>query len=88
MVVGGTDEEGEWSRTPDRGTTEEILARGRRLVPGLAGAEVLRTVVGLRPARPTVRVERVGRVVHCYGHGDAGVTLSWGVAEEVRALSG
>ena len=26
------------------------------------------------------------RVVHCYGHGGAGVTLSWGCAEEVRDL--
>jgi D-amino-acid oxidase len=34
-----------------------------------------------------VRLERVGHVVHCYGHGGAGVTLSWGVAEEVVALA-
>jgi D-amino-acid oxidase len=26
------------------------------------------------------------RVVHCYGHGGAGVTLSWGCADEVVAL--
>ncbi len=64
----------------------QILARGARLVPELRGARVLRHKVGLRPVRPAVRLERVGDVVHCYGHGGAGVTLSWGVADEVVAL--
>lgn len=86
VVVGGTDEEGEWSRTPSPATATAILERATRLVPALAHARVLRHQVGLRPARPAVRLERVGRVVHCYGHGGAGVTLSWGCAEDVAAL--
>ena len=44
--------------------------------------------VGVRPARPAVRLERAGDVVHCYGHGGAGVTLSWGCADEVIRLVG
>jgi D-amino-acid oxidase len=86
IVVGGTDEEGEWSRTPLPEVADAILARAVRLVPALEGARVLRHKVGLRPVRPAVRVERVGDVVHCYGHGGAGVTLSWGTADEVVAL--
>jgi len=86
IVVGGTDVEGEWSRTPSMETAEDILARASRLVPELRGARVLRHKVGLRPVRPAVRLERVGDVVHCYGHGGAGVTLSWGVADEVVTL--
>ena len=86
IVVGGTDREGDWSRTPSPATAEAILERGRRLVPELAAARVLKHRVGLRPARPAVRVERVGDVVHCYGHGGAGVTLSWGTADEVVSL--
>jgi D-amino-acid oxidase len=48
--------------------------------------------VGLRPVSPRVRVEaeRIthGRiVVHNYGHGGAGVTLSWGCAAEVVSLA-
>jgi D-amino-acid oxidase len=86
IVVGGTDEEGDWSRTPSPATASLILERARRLVPALVGARVLRHRVGLRPARPAVRVERVGDVVHCYGHGGAGVTLSWGTAEDVARV--
>ncbi len=87
IVVGGTDEEGEWSRTPSPEAASAILARARRLVPSLESARVLRHRVGLRPARPSVRVERVADVVHCYGHGGAGVTLSWGTADEVVSLT-
>lgn len=88
IVVGGTDEEGEWSRTPSPEVATAILARAARLVPELEGARVIRHKVGLRPVRPAVRVERVGHVVHCYGHGGAGVTMSWGTADEVTALVG
>ena len=56
-------------------------------MPELRGARVVRHKVGLRPVRPAVRLERVGDVVHCYGHGGAGVTLSWGVADEVASLA-
>ena len=88
IVVGGTDVEGEWSRTPSPEVASSILRRALRLVPELAGADVLGHKVGLRPARPEVRLERVGDVVHCYGHGGAGVTLSWGCAREVTELLG
>ncbi len=88
IVVGGTDDEGDWSRTPDPATAERILTRASALVPELERATVLQHRVGLRPVRPEVRVERVGDVVHCYGHGGAGVTLSWGCADEVVGLAG
>lgn len=88
IVIGGTDVDGEWSRTPSSEVASGILRRALKLVPELAGAEVLAHRVGLRPARPTVRLERVDDVIHCYGHGGAGVTLSWGCAEEVLSLVG
>jgi glycine/D-amino acid oxidase-like deaminating enzyme len=47
---------------------------------------VVKTVVGLRPFRASgyvVRSEKLGAqtIVHHYGHGGCGVTLSWGTAE-------
>ena len=86
VVVGGTEEDGEWSRTPSPETATDVLRRATRLVPQLARGRVVRHRVGLRPVRPTIRLETQGRVVHCYGHGGAGVTLSWGCADEVAAL--
>ena len=86
IVLGGTDEEGDWSRTPSPDTAARIISRASAVVPSLASARVLRHKVGLRPARPVVRLEREGRVIHCYGHGGAGVTLSWGCADEVSGL--
>ncbi|MGD9959562.1 FAD-dependent oxidoreductase [Nocardioides sp.] len=87
IVVGGTEVEGEWSRTPDPQVAEAILERAVALVPELEGARILRHKVGLRPVRPAVRVERIGRVIHCYGHGGAGVTLSWGCAQTVASMA-
>ncbi len=86
VVVGGTAVEGEWSRTPSPQAASALLGRAARLVPEVASATVLGHRVGLRPGRPVVRLEREGRVVHCYGHGGAGVTLSWGCAEDVVRL--
>jgi glycine/D-amino acid oxidase-like deaminating enzyme len=59
-------------------------ARSGCLPPVNVSAErVMRTVAGLRPFRRSgfvVRAEPLGdkRLVHNYGHGGAGITLSWG----------
>jgi D-amino-acid oxidase len=87
VVLGGTALEGEWSRTPDPATAESILARATQIEPRLAGARVLRHKVGLRPGRASVRLEREGDVIHCYGHGGFGVTVSWGCADDVVGLA-
>lgn len=86
VVVGGVAERGADSLDVDPATEAAILARARALVPELRDAPVVSRGVGLRPSRPSVRLERRGDVVHCYGHGGAGVTLSWGCAADVAAL--
>ncbi len=87
VVLGGTAIEGEWSRTPDAATAASIVERAARIEPRLAGARVLRHKVGLRPVRPSVRLEREDDVIHCYGHGGCGVTVSWGCADDVVGLA-
>ena len=91
VVLGGTAMDGEGDLAPDDKAAAGILARCSEVEPRLAQARVLEHRVGARPTRATVRVEEeVGEdgtaVVHNYGHGGAGVTLSWGCAEETRDL--
>ena len=89
-VLGGSADEGDWDTEPDPGTAAAILRRCSALEPRLAGAEILEHRVGLRPGRSEVRLERETgdglRIVHNYGHGGSGVTLSWGCAEETLRL--
>lgn len=86
VVCGGTEDIGNGSLEPDDATTDSILRRCTNLVPALAGLQPLRVLVGLRPWRPEVRLDRDGDVIHCYGLGGVGITLSWGCADEVAAL--
>jgi len=94
VVAGGTQTAGDWSREPDPVTAARILAACTAAEPRLRGAAVLTHRVGLRPVRPAVRLDTEdiggGRlVVHNYGHGGAGVSLSWGCALEVtRQVTG
>lgn len=91
-ILGGTAEENDWSLKADPETSEEILRKCSVLEPRLKDAEVLEHKVGLRPGRTEVRLELedipgVGSVIHNYGHGGAGFTLSWGCAEDVIKIS-
>ncbi|WTW93494.1 FAD-binding oxidoreductase [Streptomycetaceae bacterium NBC_01309] len=94
LVLGGLVEAGEWST--DLGYAyapfRRMVERCQEFLPALRGivptARPIR--VGLRPARKTnVRLEPEpgNRVVHNYGHGGSGVTLSWGCAREVADLA-
>lgn len=91
VVCGGVAEVGSWDEAPDPATERAILERAVALVPALAGQPILSRGAGLRPSRPSIRLEGVDGhgvpVIACYGHGGAGVTLSWGCAEAVAALA-
>lgn len=91
IIVGGTDTANDWNREVEPQTSVDILERAAKLVPELEGLEVLEHKVGLRPARETIRLEHVADhplpVIAAYGHGGAGVTLSWGTAQRVVELA-
>lgn len=88
-ILGGSDDpQSDWNVVPTDNEVSAILSRCRRIDPDLQTGEPR---VGLRPLRAKgVRLESEtvdGRtVIHNYGHGGAGLTLSWGCAEEVADL--
>ncbi len=65
---------------------------GRKFSPVRVSRDrIIREIVGLRPFRPegfVVEAQRVGNklLIHNYGHGGAGITLSWGTATQAVDL--
>ena len=90
-VFGGTNEVSD-NLAADPATTSRIVTECSRVL-NIDKPPVLAERVGLRPFRRSgVRLERDrhrdGRtVIHNYGHGGAGFTLSWGCAREVVELA-
>lgn len=90
-VFGGTNELSE-DRHVDPASTARIISECSRVLK-IDKPKVLAERVGLRPFRKSgVRLERDksrdGRaIIHNYGHGGAGFTLSWGCAKEVVDLA-
>lgn len=72
--------------TPLRARAEDLVKVRTPIVPVIADeARVIRTVVGLRPFRRTGFALHAGtlgskQLVHNYGHGGGGISLSWGCA--------
>lgn len=90
-VLGGSFEVGKWSMSVDDDITDAILNRAAEFDERLKNPEILDVRVGLRPIRAEVRLERDALgdgtpLIHNYGHGGAGYTLSWGCAEDIAAM--
>jgi D-amino-acid oxidase len=90
VVLGGVAQPGAVDLAPDPAVSAAIVERCAALEPRLAHAPVLEELVGLRPVRPSVRLELERRdggwCLHNYGHGRSGVSLSWGCAAELPAM--
>jgi D-amino-acid oxidase len=91
-VLGGSFDVGVWDIVPDSALTKNILEWASTLEPKFKNAEIVGVRVGLRPLRSLVRLEKEmlpsGRtLIHNYGHGGCGYTLSWGCAADVLALA-
>jgi D-amino-acid oxidase len=96
LVLGGLAEPGQRDLSiglNNYAPVREMLARCIEFMPALKNiqiddAEPVR--VGLRPMRARdvrLEIEQGTRIIHNYGHGGSGVTLSWGCGQEVAELA-
>ncbi|KAI1488858.1 nucleotide-binding domain-containing protein [Biscogniauxia mediterranea] len=97
LLIGGIAEPHEWDLdlTLESPIIRRMRDRCERFLPGLKDARLdaeYPFAQGLRPFRGTnVRVERElrrtgSRIIHSYGHGGAGWSLSFGCAQDVAML--
>src|SRR6202140_2479305 len=75
----------------DRRARTNVMSDQPIPTPDFSFTEPLSCIAGLRPYRNgAYRLEpetRTGKfIVHNYGHGGAGITLSWGCASKVRDI--
>ncbi|TSO25156.1 D-aspartate oxidase [Bagarius yarrelli] len=94
VTLGGTQQVNDWRLEVDEDDSKDIMQRCSTFVPSLSTAQVLGEKVGLRPGRRNLRLERewlqvqerMVPLVHNYGHGSWGISLSWGTALEALDL--
>ncbi|VDM25879.1 unnamed protein product [Toxocara canis] len=94
VILGGTHENDDWDRAVRSDVAKRIWQGCQNLIPQLKNAKLEGHAVGLRPARPTIRLElntfkvhgKEVPVVHNYGHGGSGITLFYGCCLEVASL--
>ena len=90
-ILGGTYQANDASLEPRSEVAAAILERTSLFNPAFKQPKILEHKVGLRPGRHEVRLEaeRFDKavVIHNYGHGSIGHTLSWGCAQDVTELA-
>ncbi|CAD5118599.1 DgyrCDS7285 [Dimorphilus gyrociliatus] len=94
VIVGGTRQVNDTDFTIRAEDTDSLWENGVKLVPSLAGGQKEWVWVGFRPHRSPIRLERDTYkhgnkqipLIHNYGHGGNGVSLSWGCAIEAAEL--
>lgn len=87
-IVGGTYEEHIDTETTEPETLDMLLEKASNVFNELKHRKRIGSWAGLRPFKATVRLEQEDNtnIIHNYGHGGSGFTLSFGCAEAVLQL--
>uniref|UniRef100_A0A8C4RYU7 D-aspartate oxidase n=3 Tax=Erpetoichthys calabaricus TaxID=27687 RepID=A0A8C4RYU7_ERPCA len=94
VTLGGTRQKHNWEMSVDEADSSGIFERCCELEPSLKKSQVCSKLVGLRPTRNSLRLEREFFVhgnrqvpiIHNYGHGGGGISIHWGTALEATQL--
>ena len=89
LLLGGSAEP-QNRQEPDLRVARGIVDRCAVVLPAVAAAEVLAHRVGIRPVRDEIRLDHIDHgdhhLIHNYGHGGSGVSVSWGCADDIADL--
>lgn len=90
-TIGVTAEVNNDNPEVDPATSAKLQENAYAIEPRLKQCNIIKTKVGIRPARKPLRLEAEicsseQKIIHNYGHAGAGITLSWGCAEKVVSL--
>lgn len=95
VFLGGTAQYGNYNKNVDAKDSKHIREGSIELCKSLENSKILWEWAGLRPGRDSVRLEvetytlqsgKIIPIVHNYGHGGSGVTLSWGCGRDVAVI--
>ena len=90
VVLGSTLESPGGPALPEALVVERIRERCAAVEPLLWDAPVLDVRSGYRPVRESIRLEAAGSdrqmIIHNYGHGGGGVSVSWGCGHHVASM--
>ena len=85
-VLGGTAKANNDGLRPSDDEAKAIIKRCQVLDSSINEDNYVSTIIGLRPGRSEIRLEREGNIIHNYGHGGGGYTVAWGCAAAVLDL--
>lgn len=88
VILGGTAVPHDYSMEEDGQMTQRIRELCEDKQPALREMPTLEVKTGLRPGRTAIRLEKQANhnIIHNYGHGGSGYTVSWGCAKEVLQI--
>jgi D-amino-acid oxidase len=90
VILGGTAQDNDWRTEIDQTDNERMIKDSALIGAPVPPSSVIETKVGFRPSRDAIRLEietiNGKHVIHNYGHGGGGYTLSWGCAMDVVNL--
>ena len=85
IVLGGSSEPYNFNPNPNDDITRTIFERAQKVDSKIKESDLLAVETGFRPYRPSIRLEKdpERNIIHNYGHGGSGFTVSWGCSKAV-----